>query len=209
KEKFTDTNIVVEGNDITEVKLPVALFAGREFVVDAKLGGAVGVRLVRVVISTTRLAPGVKWDGPLLGSATNPGYKRLLAGNDDFRRVFPLYVCFAPVVPTDEVVSLKMFHREDEPLIRLFLTEEETRRIDRLWAEQRFISRQPAAEYDYLPQFMGFTTQDTPKEFQQFFIDRKPLFKKQSDEFLKDEEAAIPRQLEALLEFTAKAYRRP
>jgi hypothetical protein len=56
---------------------------------------------------------------------------------------------------------------------------------------------------------MGFTTQDTPKEFQQFFIDRKPLFKKLADEFVKDEEAAIPKQLDALLAFAEKAYRRP
>src|SRR5262249_40142433 len=92
---------------------------------------------------------------------------------------------------------------------RLFLSEAETRRIDWLWAEQRFISRQPAAEYAYLPQFMGFTTQDTPKEFQQFFIDRKPLFKTLADEFEKEETAAQPKDLEALAAFAAKAYRRP
>jgi hypothetical protein len=78
-----------------------------------------------------------------------------------------------------------------------------------LWVEHRFISRQPAAEYDYLPQFMGFTTQDTPKEFQQFFIDRKPLFKTLADEFVRDEETAIPKHLDAALAFAEKAYRRP
>ena len=56
---------------------------------------------------------------------------------------------------------------------------------------------------------MGFTTQDTPKAFQQFFIDRKPLFKKHAEEFLKEEEAAIPSQLDALVAFAEKAYRRP
>jgi hypothetical protein len=56
---------------------------------------------------------------------------------------------------------------------------------------------------------MGFTTQDTPKELQQFFIDRKPRFKKLADDLVKDEEAAIPRQLDALLAFAEKAYRRP
>src|SRR5581483_3459838 len=79
----------------------------------------------------------------------------------------------------------------------------------RLWDEQRFISRQPVAEYDYLPQFMGFTTQDTPKAFQQFFIDRKPLFQKHAEEFLKLEQSAIPRQFDALRAFAEKAYRRP
>src|SRR6185295_7708220 len=59
------------------------------------------------------------------------------------------------------------------------------------------------------PQFMGYTTQDTPKAYQQFFIDRKPLFRKHAEEFLKREEAAIPGQLDALLAFAEKAYRRP
>ena len=127
----------------------------------------------------------------------------------EFRKVFPLFVCFPQVVPTDEVVSLKMFHREDEPLISLFLNDEQTRQLDRMWSEHRFISRQPVAEYDYLPQFMGFTTQDTPKALQQFFIDRKPLFQKDAAEFLKVEQAAIPTQIDVLLAFAEKAYRRP
>jgi mono/diheme cytochrome c family protein len=209
KEKFADANLVAKANEVIEVKLPAALFAGRELVVDAKLGGPAGDRLVRVAVSTTKLAPGVRWDGPLVGSATSDAYKRVVAGNAEFRKVFPLFVCFPQVVPTDEVVTLKMFHREDEPLVRLFLDDEQTRTLDRLWSEQRFVSRQPVAEYDYLPQFMGYTTQDTPKAFQQFFIDRKTLFKKHADEFLKDEEAAIPKQLDALLAFAEKAYRRP
>jgi hypothetical protein len=209
KEKFNDANVVAPTNGVVEVKLPAALFAGREFVVGAKLAGAPGDRLVRVLSSTTAPAAGTRWDGPLLGSPDGAAYKRLLAGYADFRKIFPLYTCFPQVVPTDEVVSLKMFHREDEPLLRLFLSDKQKQTIDRLWAEQRFISRQPVAEWDYLPQFMGFTTQDTPKEFQQFFIDRKPLFKRQADEFLKNEEAAAPRQLNVLLDVAARMYRRP
>ncbi len=164
-----------------EVRLPAALFVGRDFVVDARLDGRAGDRLVRVHAATT--PPGPRWDGPVLATATGAGYRELTRGHADFRRVFPLYICFPNVVPSDEVVTLKMFHREDDALVRMFLNEEQARRLDRLWAEQRFISRQPAAEYAYLPQFMGFTTQDTPKEFQQFFIDRKPLFKKHAEEF--------------------------
>lgn len=136
-------------------------------------------------------------------------FKQSLAGRDAFRKLFPLFVCFPQVVPTDEVVCLKMFHREDEPLERLFLDAEQKRTLDRLWQEHIFVSRQPVAEYDYLPQFMGFTTQDTPKALQQFFIDRKPLFKKHADEFLKAEEAAFPKQMETLLTLADRAYRRP
>src|SRR5262249_24232319 len=108
KEKFTDSNLVAHANAVTEIKLPSALFAGREFVVDAKLDEAAGDRLVRVRVATTPPTPEMRWDGPLLGSANGAAYKQLVAGNSEFRKVFPLYICFPQVVPTDEVVSLKM-----------------------------------------------------------------------------------------------------
>lgn len=208
KERFTGEGMVAKAGEVIAVRLPAALLVGRDLVVDAKLDGA-GDRLVRVRAATTAPAPDTRWDGPLLASPDGVAYKRLIAGHDAFRRVFPLFICFPQVVPTDEVVTLKMFHREDEPLVRLFLSDEQAKRLDRLWAEQRFISRQPVAENDYLPQFMGYTTQDTPKAFQQFFIDRKPLFRKHAEVFLKDEEAAIPKQLDALATWASRAFRRP
>ncbi len=209
KEQFTEASLWSISNKTIEVKLPAALFANHEFVVDAEFGAPAGSRQVRPRVATTAPTPEMQFDGPLIGSATGVGYKQLILGNSAFRKVFPLYTCFPQVVPTDEVVSLKMFHREDEPLMRLFLTDEQTRHLDRLWTEHRFVSRQPVMEWDYLPQFMGFTTQDTPKGLQQFFIDRKPLFKKLADEFVKDEENAIPKHLDAVLAFAEKAYRRP
>ncbi|HEX4591146.1 MAG TPA: DUF1592 domain-containing protein, partial [Gemmataceae bacterium] len=133
----------------------------------------------------------------------------LVRGYDDFRAVFPKFVCFPQVIPTDEAVSLKMFHREDEPLIRLFLDSEQTRQIDHLWAEHRFISRQPIAENAYLPQFIGFVTQDQPKELLAYFESQRPAFKQRAEEFEKEQQAAIPGQLKALLDFAARAYRRP
>ena len=209
KERFSDANITTK-ETVTEVRLPAALFVGREFAVDGKLEVA-GDRVVQFQVLTAPPGPQVQWDGkaPVVASPTSAAYKQLVAGNAEFRKVFPLYVCFPQVVPTDEVVSLKMFHREDEPLLRLFLADDEAKRLDRLWAEHRFVSRQPVAEYDYLPQFMGFTTQDTPKDFQQFFIDRKPLFKKFADDFVREEADAIPKHRAALVDFAARAYRRP
>jgi hypothetical protein len=201
-----DTSLIAAVKDAVEIRLPAALFNGRVFLVEAKLDGPAGERVVQV---RATLGGEGSWVPNLLGSAESPAYKRRLQGVAEFRRVFPLFLAFPQVVPTDEVVTLKMFHREDEPLIRLFLTEEQARQLDKLWAEQRFISRQPVAEFDYLPQFMGYTTQDTPKAFQQFFIDRKPTFQKHAEAFLKEEEAAIPKHLNALAGFAERAYRRP
>jgi hypothetical protein len=203
-------SLVAAADTVNEVRLPAALFAGREFVVEGRLDSP-GERVVQLRVLTAAPGPDARWDGtsPVLASPDGAGYKRLLQGHADFRRVFPLFLCFPPVVPTDEVVSLKMFHREDEPLARLFLDAEQQRRLDRLWAEHRFISRQAVAENDYLPLFIGFVTQDQPKEMLAYFDGQRPAFQKRADEFLREEEAAIPKQFDALLEFAGRAYRRP
>jgi hypothetical protein len=212
KERFgkPDDASIVTRDAVTEIRLPAALLRGREFVVEGKLE-EIGDRIVQFSVLTAPPAPDALWDGqkPVVASPTSAAYKQLVLGTAEFRKLFPLYLCFPQVVPTDEVVSLKMFHREDEPLLRLFLDDEQARTIDHLWVVHRFVSRQPVAEYAYLPQFIGFTTQDTPKEMQQFFLDRVPRFKKHADDFLKEEEAAIPKQFEKLREFATRAYRRP
>ena len=111
---------------------------------------------------------------PVPGEAELPlksgmGYKQLREGFAEFRSCFPQFICFPSIVPVDEAVSLKLFHREDEPLIRLFLDDAQTRRLERLWAEHRFITRWPITEHKNLPLFIGFVTQDQPKELVVYF----------------------------------------
>jgi hypothetical protein len=136
-------------------------------------------------------------------------HKQLVEGLNDFRNVFPTYICYPHIIPVDEVVCLKMFHREDEHFIRLFLNEEQANQLEHLWAEHRFVSQQPIAENKYLPLFIGFVTQDQPKELLNYFEGQRPVFQKRADDFEKELVAAIPRQLDALLAFAAQAYRRP
>src|SRR5205085_11464945 len=152
---------------------------------EGKLDGIQGESVVLFEVATTPSTGAPRWNGksPVVASPNSAPFKRLLAGFDDFRRCFPWYLCFPNVVPTDEVVSLKMFHREDEPLERLFLDAEQKRRLDHLWEEHRFISQQPVAENDYLPQFIGYVTQDQPKQLLDYFVGQKPAFKKRADEF--------------------------
>src|SRR5262249_3687478 len=42
-----------------------------------------------------------------------------------------------------------------------------------------------------------------------FFEGQRPAFKKRAEEFEKQQKAAIPKQLDALIEFASRAYRRP
>jgi hypothetical protein len=192
-------------DSLVELRLPATLFRDRTFAVEgaASDGGA-----LQFQVSTS--PPGNRrWDGKTPVVAAPVAHEQLLHGFAEFRRVFPRFICFAEVIPTDEAVSLKMFHREDEPLDRLFLDADQNRRIVHMWTEQRFISRQPLAENAYLPQFIGFVTQDQPKELLAYFESQRPVFQKRADDFQKELDAAAPRQLDALVRFAAKAYRRP
>jgi hypothetical protein len=206
-----DASLVCPADTVTEVRLPAALFAGREFVVEGQLGGSPGARVVQFRVLTAPPGPDTRWGAasPVVASADSPGCRRVLQGFAEFRQLFPLYLCFPPVVPTDEVVCLKMFHREDGPLEGLFLDEQARGRLARLWNEHRFISRQPVLEDAYLSQFIGFVTQDQPKAMVAHFEGQRPTFKKRAEALLRLEEAAIPRQLDALLDFASRAYRRP
>jgi hypothetical protein len=209
KERFGSADgasLVVPVETVTEVRLPAALFVGRDFVVEGRLDTP-GDRVVQFRVLGGAEEP--DGSGPVVAAPGSAGYKRLLQGYADFRRLFPLFVCFPQVVPTDEVVSLKMFHREDEPLLRLFLDAQASQQLDRLWQEHRFVSRQPIMENDYLPQFIGYVTQDQPKTMVAFFEGLRPAFKKRADELVSDQQAAIPKQLAAVTDFAAAAYRRP
>jgi Protein of unknown function (DUF1592)/Protein of unknown function (DUF1588)/Protein of unknown function (DUF1587)/Protein of unknown function (DUF1585)/Protein of unknown function (DUF1595)/Planctomycete cytochrome C len=201
KEQFdADGHLVGNANTPLPLRLPAALFVGRTFAAEAVLSAPADGRAA--ILSA-------RWDGrsPLL--AGPGGIAKLKNGFDSFREVFPLFLAFPPVIPTDEVVSLKMFHREDEPLARLFLNEAQTKELDHLWTEHRFVSKQYRLENEHLPQFIGFVTQDQPKAMELYFLGQKPAFQKRADGLLASEVAAEPKQLDALVAFAAKAYRRP
>lgn len=205
-----DGDVVVAANSTTQIRLPAHLFVGREFVVEGSVD-AIGKRVVTCQVHVGAAGADVRWDGKIavIAVPTGAGYQRLLHDLNSFRQCFPRFVCYPQVIPTDEVVTLKMYHREDEPLQRLFLDAEAKRELERLWQEHRFISRQPVAENAYLQQFIGFVTQDQPQSMVAYFEGQRPTFKKRAEDFLRDEQAAVPKQLDALLEFAGRAYRRP
>ena len=206
-----ESSLVLPLNKVTEVRLPAELFRDRQFVVEVKLDSDSEQRAVQFQVLTAPPQLNAAWDAktPVVAKPGGPAHKQFLAGLAEFRRLFPPNICYPHVIPLDEVVCLKTFHREDEPLTRLFLDDEQTQQLERLWQEHRFITKYPVVENEYLPLFIGFVTQDQPKSLVKFFVDKRPTFKKWSDEFERDFEAAAPQQLEQLLGLAARAYRRP
>ncbi len=204
-------SLVLPINEVTEIHLPAELFRSRTFVVEGKLDSSSDQQVVQfqVLTSPPEAESVLDMASPVVATTHGRGHRQLLAGLSEFRHIFPPNICYPHVIPLDEVVCLKTFHREDEPLIRLFLNNEQTRELQRLWDEHRFVTKFPVVENEYLPLFIGFVTQDQPKELVKFFEDKRPEFRQWADDFERDFEAAAPRQLNQLLEFAAQAYRRP
>ncbi len=198
-------------NTVTEVRCPRRCSAIVNSWSKAALDADGSDRVVQLQVLTAPPVPDASWDGKsqLVASSGSAAHKKLLQGYADFRRVFPQFICFPQIVPTDEVVCLKIYHREDEPLMRLFLDDAQTARLDRLWVEHRFITQWPVTENKYLPLFIGFVTQDQPKALVTFFEGKREPFRKRAEEFEKEVAAAGVPQLDRLLDFATRAYRRP
>ena len=149
--------------------------------------------------------PGSEASHPVLVMADSPARRRFEAAFDDFRQLFPPALCYSKIVPVDEVVTLTLFYREDEPLRRLMLTDEEVARLNALWDELHFVSQDALTEVDAFRQILEFASQDgDPKVFEPLrkpIMDRAEAYRRQ----LVDSE---PSHLAAVVEFAGRAWRR-
>ena len=123
---------------------------------------------------------------------------------DDFRRVFPASMCFARIIPVDDHVTLLLFHREDEPLGRLMLEEAEQARLDRLWDELLYVSREPVELEGVLQGILTLDNNDITQKAKPF----RATIAKRAAEFRGQLVETEPVHLDALLEFISRAYRR-
>lgn len=222
-----DIPITITGD---EVVLPAEIGKDAEFVVNVRAQpdsqGGVQVRvlttkpaappaLVASKVTINKPAQKGKWsdgerpmsfDAPILVGDRSAMRKRLTAEMAEFRGLFPAALCYTKIVPADEVVTLRLFYREDDQLQRLMLSKEQVAEIDRLWDELRFISEAPLKQVDVFEQLWQFATQDAdPQAFEPM---REPI--RQDAELFKQQQAdAEPRHVQAALDFAAGAWRRP
>ncbi|HVJ81709.1 MAG TPA: DUF1595 domain-containing protein, partial [Planctomycetia bacterium] len=213
-----------------ELKLPADLGEGYELVtggaLDRNSGGEGSVQLeltaakptlgagARTSAATNEApvgswsagAPGVRHAAPILVREGSAARKRIEAAFDAFRDVFPPALCYAKIVPVDEVVTLTLHYREDDALKRLMLSESEAGELDRLWNELHFVSRDALQLVDAYKQLMEYATQDAdPSAFEPL---RKPIMAR-AEAFRRELAAAEPVQLRQAIAFAARAYRRP
>ncbi len=128
-----------------------------------------------------------------------------------FRALFPPAVLFQPIIPRDAQGSVFLYRREDEPLRRLLLDDAGRAEVDRLWRELEFVSQQALATpiaYESLVQYYRKPNDGARIMF--FYIQEfEPQIRQEEREFRAAQVAAEPRQLEALLDFATRAWRRP
>jgi hypothetical protein len=224
------TSLCVKAPSVIEVRLPASLAEGAEFVVTGRLHAPTGAEgSVQMQVLTSRpaslsqLVPckaeatAVKgqWSDnnertqlstPVIVNDRNITRRRFVAAFDDFRTLFPAALCYTKIVPVDEVVTLTLFHREDAPLKRLMLDEAQASEIDRLWEELRFVGEVPLKQVDVFEQLYQFSTQDAkPSAFEPL---RAPILRG-AETFKNDQREAEPRQVQAVLDFAERAWRRP
>lgn len=223
-------NLCVRAPSLLEVRLPAELVEGCEFVATATLHRETGTEgsvqmqaLTTKPASATGLAAGAAkelggkstWsdgerpigsDTPILVTNDSGARKCIEAALDQFRQLFPAALCYTKIVPVDEVVTLTLYYREDDQLRRLLLDDAQTAELERLWAELHFVSQSPLKLVDAFEQLWQYATQDAdPSAFTPM---REPI-KQRAEVFRKELLAAEPKQLEAVVNFAERAWRRP
>jgi hypothetical protein len=164
------------------------------------------VQLQALVKRSQSQAQPLRPDLPIVVHEGSEARRRVEAAMDAFRDVLPAALCYTRIVPVDEAVTLTLFHREDGHLRRLMRDDAELTRIDRLWEELHYVSHDALTLVDAFAQLMEYATQDSdPRLFEPF---RKPIHDR-ADAFRRFLLETEPRHLEAVLDFAARAYRRP
>ncbi|MDP1560335.1 MAG: DUF1592 domain-containing protein [Pirellulaceae bacterium] len=196
--------------DFIEIKIPAELATGAEFVVTGKLASATegSVQLEVATSAPTDSLETLRPDRPIMAGAESParvGFQRSFA---QFRELFPIALCYSRIVPVDEVVTLRLFYREDEHLQRLMLTDSQIAELDRLWNELLFISEEPLKQVDAFEQIYQFATQDRADLVVEFEKMREPIHQAAAV-FRAKQVTAEAAQRQAVIDLAQRAWRRP
>ena len=203
-------SLCVQAPRAIELRLPAGLASGGEFVATATLlpaagqAGSVQVRLLAEKPEPLELS----LSEPILVASDSPAQQRIEAAWKEFRELFPPALCYARIVPVDQVVTLVLYHREDEHLKRLMLDDAQAAELDRLWDQLTFVSHEPLELAVAFEQIAEFATQDRPDLVTAFAPLRTPI-NERADAFRRRLLETEPVHVDAVLEFAGRAWRRP
>ena len=196
-----------------DITIPAELAAGCELVTAGKVhpqaGDDASVQLqASVGPGADAMSSGLSPSVPVVARKDSVAWKRFEAAFSDFRSLFPQALCYARIVPVDEVVTFNLFYREDGELKRLMLDDAQSQELDRLWEELLFISQEPVELVDVYEQLMEYAGQDRSDLVKSFTPMRQPI-EARATAFRREMTDAEPLQLAKLHAFAAQACRRP
>ena len=223
-------NLCVQASSVIEIRLPADLVAGYEFITTGvldKTTGAEGSVQLQLLTNKPPTSSGLvtieaktadgegPWysnnrttshNTPIVVNDGSAARKRIEAGFDEFRQIFPSALCYTKIVPVDEVVTLTLYYREDQHFKRLMLDDTQAARLDRLWDELHYVAQDALTLVDVFEQLWQYATQDAdPSVFEPM---RGPI-KQRAEEFKKLLVDTQPAHLDSVLKFADGAYRRP
>ncbi len=209
---MVSSDIVLLAPHVLTLRLPASICAGRDLVVGGMLdpqrgqNGSVQIQVRTGAAAASTEVPQWNAELPIVVPANSTARGELAIAMKAFREVFPAALCYTKIVPVDEVVTLALFHREDDNLSRLMLSPAEQAELDKLWEELHFVSNDLLTVEDAYEQLMQFATQDSdPKLFEHL---REPI-KRRADQYRSALIAAEPSHVRSVLNFAERAFRRP
>ena len=209
---FKGNDIVVKAGSKIEINIPGDLAPESIVEANADLISGDGESSVRLKIVRGKQEPdsGNWWSGdtysPILAKKSGAVRQNLDKAIGEIRELFPAAVCYNRIVPVDDVVTLKIFFREDHHLARLALNKEQDDRLNKIWHELNYVSHHPLIQVDAFEQIWQYVTQGGDPSFLKPL--KKPLYEA-ADNFKKELVETQPAHVKAVLEFAEKAYRRP
>ena len=230
-----EASVCVRAPTVLEIRLPARLVEGREFVttaildeeagregsvqIEAILGSGSGkLELVpsEVAVNFTRVTQlfsdrrELSYLRPILVAKESLARTRIKASFDDHRNLFPAALCYTQIVPVDEVITLMVFYREDDHLMRLMLDDAQRARLNRLWDELHYVAQTSLQRVDALELLLEVMQNNGSENRSQHeaLLPLRGKIDSHAKEFrqqlVRDESMHVDR----LVEFAARAYRR-
>jgi len=203
-------DLVVRAPEVIEFRVPAELARDRELVGTAELDAKHGFEgSVQVQVLTSRPAAlSVTANDPILVRKGSSARERIEGPLSRFCNLFPPALCYARIVPVDQVVTLTLFHREDDHLRRLMLDDRQAADLDGLWDELFYVAREPLKYEVAFEQIREFATQDRP-DLVKAWAPHVDSVNNRAEAFRRRLVATEPVHVEAVVEFADRAWRRP
>ena len=200
------SNLIVKAPDIIEFRIPAQLAKGRELVGTVELDSEVGLEgSVKVDVGSSKSGAS---DTPILVSEGSSTHERVESQFRSFVDLFPAALCYAKIVPVDEVVTLTLFHREDDHLRRLMLDDNQAAELDQLWDELSYVAQEPLKYQVAFEQIREFATQDRP-DLVKRWAPHVDSINRRADDFRDLMTDTEPIHVNAIIDFAHRCWRRP